>query len=236
MIDDKYFIHLSEEFGKILYKDIKNNIRKLPNYWELYKFLNTNDDYYGVDSFNIQLKHKYNINTLYFIPTIQWIEEHIKLFNELNVKKIVEIGAGDGFVSKCFQKYGIDCIPTDKAINIKRKNPYKINQNGIQVLELTGLQVINKFKPDLVFWCWEPYKSKYSEKIIQSKKCKYLLLIGESIGGCTSSTTIYDKFKYKKLLKYGEWGFQKTTYKSNWNNGLNCIPCEYLFKCRQVIK
>jgi hypothetical protein len=84
---------------------------------------------------------------IYQFYSEEFIEYLAKTINDLNAQKIVEIGAGAGFLSYFLKEKGIDIIPTDDY-----SRPY-IKYTD-QVKKLKHREALEKYNPDLVVINW----------------------------------------------------------------------------------
>jgi hypothetical protein len=136
----------------------------------------------------------------------EFIAHIVKTINKLGAHKIIEIGAGDGFLSHFLKRKGIDIIPTDDC-----SRPYiKYTE---QVKKLNHKEALKKYKPDLVVINWEELDATYSIDALNYASVKYLLWIGEGHGGCTGSKDLweYDSENTKNpycLSRTDDWAFR----------------------------
>ena len=112
-----------------------------------------------------------NISPLYLLPTKEWITFLSRFLRSLKIKKILEIGAGDGFLSECLAKKlpHIKIIATDNAswknpearMNAEDRRLYKkIKITGLKpgssVKKMSIRNAIKRYQPDLVMVSWAP--------------------------------------------------------------------------------
>ena len=88
--------------------------------------------------------------------------------------KMVEIGAGMGFLAYFLRHYGLDVIATDDYSWMKDKTPYT------EVLKMNYEESLIKYNPDVLIVCWGA-----SPIPIELFKGEYYIYIGELPGGCT---------------------------------------------------
>jgi hypothetical protein len=120
------------------------------------------------------------IYQLYHESFIDLLAEQIK---NLNPSKIVEVMAGDGKLSEFLNgRHNLNIIPTD---NKSWKIKYPDN-----VIKLDALEAVNKYKPDLVIVCWEPYESTICSDIADSSIP--MIWIGEGYGGCCGAEKLFE--------------------------------------------
>lgn len=115
----------------------------------------------------------------------EFIAHIVKKINQLNAEKIIEIGAGDGFLSHFLQKMGIDIIPTDDY-----SRPYV--KHSKQVKKLNHIEALKKYNPDLVVINWEEYGASYSIDALKYPSVNHLLWIGEGYDGCNGCNKLWE--------------------------------------------
>ena len=108
---------------------------------------------------------------------IRWIAE------QTNNTPMIEIGAGNGYLSKEMRERGIDIIPTD---------PSEVDQNHyllgkiehVPIEKLDGIQALEKYPEHSAVWSW-PEPEQYVKYTMQQFSGKHLVYIGEYGDGCT---------------------------------------------------
>ena len=115
----------------------------------------------------------------------EFIEHIVETIKKLNACKIVEIGAGDGFLSFFLKKRGIDIVATDNFIR-----PYIDRRPHVEKLDHKS--ALEKYNPDLVVINWEELDGTYSIDVLEYPPVKCLLWIGEELGGCTGSAELWE--------------------------------------------
>jgi hypothetical protein len=135
----------------------------------------------------------------------EYLDELAKLCKTFQFKRVLEVGAGNGELSSCLRKRGVNIVATDNYTwDIKRYHP---------VIKLSYKQAIRKYHPDLVIcsWMlpgedWTPYFRKYGANY---------LLIGEGPGGCCATESAFDDQEgYLSLnnFKLDEYNICRTDY------------------------
>ena len=163
----------------------KNGKRRLPSEKKLINAIKACDsrDLWWICEMN-------NISPLYLLPTKEWISFLAKFLSRLKVKNILEIGAGDGFLSECLSKKlpHVQINATDN--NSWEKPEARMNAEDRRLyegLKITGLKpgafvkkmnvqaAIKHYRPDIVLVSWPP-PGLMVEKAIKSD-VKYVLEI-----------------------------------------------------------
>ena len=137
------------------------------------------------------------LGPLYFLPTSDWCRAATKQLRKLGVKRIVEIGAGDGFLSRSLARIdpSLEFIATDTGAWTKAQarmsaEERRIHRDGAvagihagrNVEPIEARAAIERHRPDLVLAAWLPPKFPLSRVL----RCdvRFLLEIGAA-GGVT---------------------------------------------------
>ena len=108
---------------------------------------------------------------------IQWIAE------QTNNTPMIEIGAGNGYLSKEMQERGIDVIATDPSE--LDQNDYRLGRiEHVPIEKLDGMQAFEKYPEHSAVWSW-PEPEHYVKNTMQQFSGKHLVYIGEYGEGCT---------------------------------------------------
>lgn len=114
--------------------------------------------------------------------------------------KVLEVGAGTGFLAHLLSKNGTDIFAIDKKIT---NNDYQLNHHYYEVFEddaITHLQSAKQFY-DSVIMSWPPYESSMAYEVLQAMYSgQQLIYIGESIGGCTGDDDFFDLLHKKATI------------------------------------
>jgi hypothetical protein len=108
---------------------------------------------------------------LYFLPTQEWIAATAKTLRALGVKRVLEVAAGDGFLSASLQKRcpKIRFIATDSGAWVKPSARMNAREKkalrdvavpglklGAAVERIAAKPALAKHRPDLVLVSWAP--------------------------------------------------------------------------------
>jgi len=157
---------------------------KLMSYSELYDWFCTaeRENDYGVFSYFNGINDNRTIFQLYHDSFIDKIAEQIK---DIKPTTTIEIMAGDGKLSEFLnERHNLNIIPTDNKSWEAIKYPES-------VIELDALDAINKYEPDLIIVCWEPYESTLCADIV--KMNIPMIWIGEGQGGCCGDERLFKR-------------------------------------------
>lgn len=119
----------------------------------------------------------------------EFIDHVAQSINSLGPKRIVEVGAGDGYLSYFLGEHGVDIVPTDDYSRDFIKRPGWVEKIG-------HIDALKKYDPDLVFINWEEFQATYSLDVLAYPSVKHLLWIGEGSDGCTGSEELWE-FDYE---------------------------------------
>jgi hypothetical protein len=120
----------------------------------------------------------------------EFIDHIVEIINKLAPQSIVEVGAGDGYLSYFLGERGINVIPTDDYSRHHINRPDRVEKIG-------HIDALKKYAPDLVVINWEELLGKYSIDVLGYPTVKHLLWIGEGEGGCTGSEELWE-FDYEE--------------------------------------
>lgn len=101
---------------------------------------------------------------------------------------IVEIGAGTGYWAKLIKQAGgvIKAYDSFEWEDIKVGRYFPVLEGSYEKLETVS-------KDHTLFLCWSPYAEPLAYNCVKSFKGKYLIDVGEGIGGCTGDDA-YHKY------------------------------------------
>lgn len=118
-------------------------------------------------------------------------------------KKVVEIGAGTGFLAKKLKDTGVDLIAVDANVETIKinTNDYSFNRLHTEIIEKDCVSYLekNKLNFNTVLMAWTPYNEEMATNVWKELEIgQTLVYIGESYGGCTASNSFF-----KELEKSG---------------------------------
>ena len=163
---------------------------KLPTVEELYKCIHLNQHNMGMFSklrsdAQYEFKDRYTRKSFPILSDVL-LTSFVYMIKELQLKRVVELNAGIGWLSYWLTKYN---VPVFRAIDNKT---WKGHEDHLPIItEADSIQYVKKHSgTDLYILSW-PYMDDVALHIWQAmKKGQYLLYIGEGDGGCTAN----DKF------------------------------------------
>lgn len=155
-----------------------NGARRLPSDHELAAAIKTCDprDVWWVCEMNTR-------GPIYFLPTREWISALSRLIDRLGVRRVLEVGAGDGFLSACLARRRPDLsvhAQDNGAWISPRARMSKRDVREFRAVEIAGLNLgaavervswqtaLARHKPELAIVSWAP-PGKLVEQLIRSR-------------------------------------------------------------------
>ncbi len=178
------------------YKLLEPNLLQINSLFEdgilknnLYKYFA--EDFSDISFYLQMLRSEYTKKFGFFLIS----EDFISVTSELlQNNKVLEVGAGSGFLSYCLQKNGVDITPIDLKID---NNNYGFEQTYTEIIQINAVDYIKKNNNyDTIIMSWPNYQNPFAYNVLkQMKKGQQLIYIGEGYGGCTADD------KFFKLLQ-----------------------------------
>jgi len=124
---------------------------------------------------------------LWHLPTVEWIDGLTAWIRSRNYTRVLEVGAGDGFVAHLLRERlpGVEVVAQDNrrwAEHTHTLYPPVIECGGVE--DCGGaIETARVFQPDLILWIWAPMGAVGADELLGL--CREYLLVGESEDGCT---------------------------------------------------
>lgn len=123
---------------------------------------------------------------LYHIPTIEWIDGLAAWIRARGARRVLEIGAGDGFVSHLLRERlaNVKVIAQDNRSwpTTRTLYPPVVEAGDLEDCTLGCVETARLFRPDLILWVWAPMGTCGAALL---PHCDDYLLVGEGQDGCT---------------------------------------------------
>lgn len=132
-----------------------------------------------------------------------WFEEYIDglakyILANVGYSLVLEVGAGDGQLTKLLKAKGINILATDDY-------SWKIRKTNVEKLD--HKQAIDKYKPAMVISSWMPYHRDWTRYFRKSQSVEHYILIGEAYGGCCASDPSF--YNHKGWTKTEDFDFDR---------------------------
>ena len=105
-----------------------------------------------------------------------------KILKKLKPKLILEVGAGDGTLSKILSDRGFNIIATDNYSWPFRKRFFKVEKIDYK-------KALEKYQPDVVINSWMPLGTDWTKDFRKTKSVKHYITIGEVNACCGGDWT-----------------------------------------------
>lgn len=152
---------------------------------------------FGSSMLSFKLREEY-ISNFGFSLMNQLLIDELTLC--LKDKKVVELGAGTGWISHLLQNKNIDVQPID-LYDID-KNNYNFFKSHTDILNVSAQDYLSKNKNyDTILMIWPNYSSDFAAQSLDLiPQGKQLIYIGESCGGCTANERFFELLDLKCIL------------------------------------
>lgn len=143
---------------------------------------------------------------IYLLPTREWVRALAKYIDTLRVRTVLEVAAGDGFLSRCLAalRPKLRIIATDDGswekasarMNARERREYAGRDVrglalGNNVQRLTAQRAVQRYRPDLVIVSWAP-PGRLVERVMRGP-CKYILDVGTEGDDCGNGPHLWRK-------------------------------------------
>lgn len=121
---------------------------------------------------------------IYFFPSREWPLRFMKFLRLLKVRRLLEAGAGRGYLTAALaplaKQAGLAFKAVDKGEG-EFQSSLPVNE---QVEPRDVFAVAPDFQPDVILYAWPPPGQSLAP-LLQSTPVRYLIVIGEACGGAT---------------------------------------------------
>jgi hypothetical protein len=133
----------------------------------------------------------------------QFNDELEKILKKLKPKLILEVGAGDGTLSKILNDRGFNVIATDDYSWLFKKRYFKVNK-------ISYKKALEKYKPDIVINSWMPLGTDWTKDFRKTKSVKHYITIGEVDACCGGDWTDRKTWPITRLDKVTKYALCRT--------------------------
>lgn len=158
---------------------------------------------FGIESMLVEMLREVYVQHYGFIAIN---EDFIKdLSDVMGNHKVLEVGAGTGFLAKKLQEQNVNLIAVDSSVEdmSRNNNEYGFRKSYTDVLEVDAVKYLreNVGSFETVLMVWPPYDDKFAEEIFKEMRTgQRLIYIGESSGGCTANKKFFNLLDKKAVL------------------------------------
>jgi hypothetical protein len=121
---------------------------------------------------------------VYFFPSREWPLLLVRYLERLKVKRLLEAGAGRGYLTGALASLAKQAGLAFKAIDKGEGEFQSSLPVGEQVEPGDVFAVAPDFQPDVILYAWPPPGQSLAP-LLQSTPVRYLIVIGEPCGGAT---------------------------------------------------
>jgi hypothetical protein len=142
---------------------------------------------------------------VYFFPSKEWVRLFTRFLKKLRVDRVLEAGAGRGYLAAALgprlDQMGITFRAIDRLEGEFDQGlpPHPIVQPGDVFTEIW------QFQPEVVLYAWPPPGQSLAA-ICRCPHVRYLVVVGEREGGCTGAAEDWQRFRHHfsgLLSRYG---------------------------------
>lgn len=132
----------------------------------------------------------------------QFNDELAKSIQRWNPQKVLEVGAGNGWLSRMLEMRGLNTIATDN-FSWKLKQMYQVEKLGVK-------QALEYYKPDVVIGCWMPLGTDWTTYFRATPSVKHYIIIGEVEACCGGDWKIRKGWHRENLMNVEQWSVCRT--------------------------
>lgn len=124
----------------------------------------------------------------YALPNAEFIDEVAQM------GKILEVGAGTGYLSQLIYQKGVEVIATDPGETLYLFE----SKRWFEVLEMDANKAIEKNPDHTVLMAWPCLNENWAnEALLRMKNRQKIIFIGEEEGGCTANSSFFQTLEYE---------------------------------------
>jgi hypothetical protein len=148
------------------------------------------------------MRRLFNFKLSWSIPSEYAVDCIIKFINKHG--SALEVGAGHGLWAFLIKK-GANIIATDSNISHGSTSKNKF----IEVVEMDHKTAIATYPTEVLFMSWPSYDDKFAAESLRVFLGKYLIYIGEDVGGCTADDEFFeiigDEWELIQCIDIPQW-------------------------------
>lgn len=121
---------------------------------------------------------------------MQWTS---RLAEWIGDRTVLEVMAGNGWLSKALTLHGIRCIATDSR---REKWPTK---PVFPIRKIPAIKAVKQIRADIMIVSWPPYECSEIVEVCKWRGTRPMIYIGEGKGGCNAPDEFWANFSGDKL-------------------------------------
>ncbi|MDP3183459.1 MAG: hypothetical protein Q8M54_11685 [Desulfobaccales bacterium] len=160
---------------------------------------------------------------VYFFPSREWVPLFLRYLKGLKVRRLMEAGAGRGYLTAALAPLAEAAGLTFKAID-RGEGEFQAGLPRHPKVEVGDVfTAIYDLRPEVVLYAWPPPGQSVA-KIFRAPLVRYLILVGETEGGATGARQDWETLPHKVspvLSRYGRGrtGPQRSRVTVFWGGG-----------------
>lgn len=146
---------------------------------------------------------------VYFFPSREWVSIWLRWLQKLQIRRVLEAGAGRGYLAAALQPLLTAAGIAFKAIDrregefVHHLPPHPIVQQGDVFSEVW------RFRPQVVLYAWPPPGQSLAA-ICRCPFVRYLVVVGEKGGGCTGAASDWQQLRHRHSPLLSRYGVGRT--------------------------
>ncbi len=146
---------------------------------------------------------------IYFFPSREWVRAFGRLVGWLKIRRVLEAGAGRGYLAAVLQPLLASQGIAFKAVD-NGQGEFESGLPRSPVVEVAeALQAAQACRPDLVLYAWPP-PGQSVESLCRTPGVRYVLVLGEAQGGCTGDPADWQRLRNRPLRCLSGLGVGRT--------------------------
>ena len=156
-------------------------------------------------------RYEFTRNISWAIPNHNVIDQLTKFF--VDKGPILEVGSGFGLWTGLLKAYGLDVVATDPFLSHGLDDvasSQRSSKTYTDVVCMNHLKAIETYNTPCLFLCWPSCGGSFAAEALIAFQGKYLIYIGEGLGGCTANDEFFD-------ILYNNWTKLEYISIPSWN-------------------
>lgn len=133
---------------------------------------------------------------IYFFPSREWPARLLRVLLRLGVRRLLEAGAGRGYVSQALAPLAREAGLTFLAVD--RGDGEFVSGLGVSPVVMPGdaFQMVHDFRPEAVFYGWPPPGQSVAP-FFSCKTVRWVIVAGEPGGGVTGAREDWERLPHR---------------------------------------